>query len=215
MVVEDILDGLSRLVVAGKIKGAWHIDFISNVQGYVGGGGCLSTNQGTTLLKLATSNTNALAQLFSVSSATMKNWIDNPTYRQSPYQSTSVKREVRYLGGDQLAFRFKADKTVTDDLKALKTNEDVMNTRPKWNSHYRVWVVTVTATNLEKIMTLIQKHLFAFDTTALEYITICNNSKAADSTFFSMEEEGLIYGNIACGPILASVLEKTCGARLV
>lgn len=215
MVVEEILDGLSRLVLNGAIKGAWYVDFICNVQGYVDGGGCLSTNQGATLLKIATSNTNALAGHFGISSAMMKQFIDHPTYRMTPYQSTSVPREVRYLGGDQLAFRFKADRTVTDDLKALKMPQDVIPSRPKWNDHYRVWVVAVTSSNLEKIMALIRKHKFSFDETAMEYIWLCENSRTADSQFFAMEEEGLIYANLACNPILAIVMEKTLGSILV
>lgn len=215
MFVEEILEKLADMVAAGKIAGAWHINFISNVNIYVVDGGCLSTNQSEILLKTAKTYTNELAKMFRISSAEMQDHIKNPSYRKTPYKSTSVKREVRYLGADVLAFRFKADQTVTQDLKNLKEGWDLVATRPKWNAKYRVWTISVTTTNLEKVMKLINTHQFDFDEATLEYITLCNNSKKPSVTAFVMADEQKIYMNLTSNSGLAQILHQTMDGEYV
>lgn len=215
MVVEDILDLLSQLVVDGTIKGEWHRNFIGNIQAYVYSGSAISTNQSATILKIASSYTTQLATLARTSPAIMKSWITCPTYKQQPYTSISVKREVRYLGADKLAFRFKADHTVVLDLKNTRSSSDFEHQRPKWNHQYKVWILTVTSSNLEKIMSLIQTHNFDYDAEVLEYVTLCSNSRNTKPTFFLYGEEDVIYGNVPNDPKLQYAITNLLGGELI
>lgn len=205
--VEDLLDGLATLVHKGGIKDPWHRNFLSNVQQYVLGGNALSTNQAQIVLKVANNHVAELSRETRRPKADVELYIKNPVYKKSPYQSVSIKREVRYIGMDKLAFRFKLDQVVVSELKSLRSSSDPINTAPRFDHKYRIWVVTVTPGNLEKVFDIIKRHKFDFDEGVLEYMTLCTNSKKAVSTF-QFVDDTLAVANITSNPLLAYVMQN-------
>jgi len=205
--VEDILRGLGSLVVSRRIQDEWNRNFISNVQEHVLNGKPLSTNQGAIVLKIAARVLPDLSKVMRISMDSLQQAISSPVYRNQPYQSISVKREVRYLGEDKLAFRFKLDSTVVSDLKSLRSANDMVESKPAFNQEYRLWVVQVTPGNLEKVFQLIQRHRFDFDEGVLEYMTLCTNSKKVVSTFVQSDDGDVVYANVCNNPLLAYVVE--------
>lgn len=203
--VEKMLTGLATLVVKGVIKDSWHRNFLSNVHTYVLGGNQLSTNQGAIVLKVAAKHTIELSREVNHTKTDLEYSIANPHYERQPYQSVSIKREVRYLGMDKLAFRFKLDQVVVAEIKALKSSTDTVNTNPSWNNQYRLWIVTVTPQNLDKVFGIIQRHKFEFDEEVLEYLTLCTNSKKGVTTFVPVDDQTMVV-NVVANPLLSYVV---------
>src|SRR5437763_12180494 len=110
--VERILDGLATLVVKGAVKDSWHRSFVNNVSQHVSGGNCVSTNQAQIVLKIARGHKQELCKELRCADTELDEAIQFPAYDREPYQSVSIKREVRYVGMDKVAFRFKLDPTV-------------------------------------------------------------------------------------------------------
>lgn len=215
MVIEDILAGLVKLVLDGTIKDGWHRNFIVNVQEHVTNRSPLSTNQSNVIIKAARTHMVALVKALNSTAATVDHALQHPTYKTAPYQSKSVVREVRYLGVDKLAFRFKRDPTIIEEIKGLRSANDIMSTGAKWNNQYALWIVTVTTGTLDKIMGIIQRHKFSFDDPVLEYITLCHNSKKAASTFELVPDSDIIVANVVNNPLLETVLEGMFGAEYI
>lgn len=214
--VEDMLRGLGSLVVSRRIKDEWSKNFISNVQSHVTNQSALSSGQSDTILKIATRHIADLHKVMRTDLASVQRAIAHPQYRRPVYQSISVKREVRYMGADKLAFRFKADPTVVDDLKKLRdpNNDVVTPDPPRFEPRYRLWIVTVTQSNLEKIFGIISRHRFEHDMSVLEYLTICKNSKNHKTTIELEPEQDVIVANVVNNPILVEMI-KAMGGKAV
>jgi hypothetical protein len=210
--VEDLLDGLTSLVQKGAIRDQWHRNFMSSVQTYVCAGNALSTNQAQIILKVSTNHIAELCRELRSTRTTIESAIKVPVYKKSPYQSISIKREVRYIGMDKLAFRFKLDTLVVSELKALRSSGDPVNSAPRFNHKYRLWIVSVTPGNLEKVFDIIKRHKFEFDERVLEYMTLCTNSKKAVSTFATVED-GLAVANVTNNPLLSYVVKNLMGGN--
>lgn len=206
--VESLLRGLVALCAKNVIKDSWHRSFLSSVNSHVVGGSSMSTNQGATVLKVAGKYAGTLANALGVPQSEVLDCIKNPKYDKSPYQSISIPREVRYIGMDKLAFRFKVDNTVVAEIKQLRSAHDPVNSAPKWDNKYRLWIVTVTPQNIDKVFSIIQRHRFHFDEPVLEYMTLCSNSKKASSTFAAVEGTDIAVANICANPLLSYVVKN-------
>lgn len=215
LTVEELLGGLGSLVVSTRIKDEWHRSFIASVQQHVQNGSCLSTNQSTIILKACAKYPVDLSKVLRRSVQEVEDSIRNPSYKKEPYQSVSIKREVRYLGDNKLAFRFKLDNTVLQDIKNLRGNNDLVDERATFNEDYRIWVVSVTVTNYSKVFSIINRHKFDFDEGVLEYMTICNNTSKVKSTIVMEDDESLIYANICSNPILVELIKNTMNGEVV
>jgi hypothetical protein len=206
--VEMMLKGLVAMVANGTIRDSWHQNFLRNVYNHVFMGNALSTNQGVIVLKAADKHSKTLATTLGVSQADVTAAIRTPSYETTPYQSISIPREVRYVGKDKIAFRFKLDNTVVAEIKALRSAGEAINSAPTWNPQYRLWIVTVTAKNIGKVFDLISRHKFHFDEPLLEYMTLCANSKTSISTFAEVPDSGQAVANICANPLLSFVVER-------
>lgn len=207
--VEDLLNGLSMLVVNNTIRDNWLTNFISNVVMHVGNGSPLSTKQSEIICKNAGNYASTLAKVMRVSRDDILNALSSPRCRQTPYQSANVPREVRYLGMNKLAFRCKRDPTVIADLRDLGVKQPFVHqksqlgTTSTWHSEHRIWVVAVVNENLDAVMEVIRRHKFNFDNDAAEYLTLCTNSKNHISTAIMDDDEENVYVNICNNSLLA------------
>jgi hypothetical protein len=205
--VERILNELATMAISGDINSDWHRNFLMNVQSHAFGGSALSSNQGAIVLKTAGNHSIKLSKRLRVTKAELDSAIASPVYERAPYQSISIPREVRYIGMDKIAFRFKLDNTVVAEIKALKSSTDQVNSAPVWNNQYRLWIVTVSPGNLDRIFEIIQRHKFHFDEPLLEYMTLCSNSKKAISTFAAVDGN-VAVANICSNPLLSTIVKK-------
>ena len=213
--VEDLLRGLGILVAAGTITESWPTNFINNVTFHVNAGYGLSTSQSRIILKMSENYLSSIATSLRVKRDDVKYAVDNPQYRKPPYQSTNVPREVRYIGMNKLAFRFKRDPVVTSDLKSLTIKQQFTEDKVAWHQEHKLWVVPVNDSNLDGIMEVIKRHKFTPDHGALEYLTICTNSRKVSSTFMLDDEEETLYINVCNNPVLAHFVSQLLKAEAV
>lgn len=206
--VEQLLKGLCQLVMSNTITDTWRRSFITNVTQYADNGSPLSTAQSKIVCQIAGNYHKQLATVLSATTSDIAKAIAQPQYKQVPYQSADIKREVRYIGMNKLAFRFKLDQTVVADIKALRTSSSYCQTQPVFNNDYRLWVVLVDTENLEKVFNLIKRHKFDFDEPVLEYLTRCSNSRKVPSAFVLDEESNEVYANVCNNPLLAHVVKN-------
>lgn len=213
--VEDLLKGMWGLVLNGTIHDEWRSNFICNVKGYVDHGNQLSTAQGATILKLSDNYHRALAQELRVTQPEIAASIKSPAYRKQPYQSVDVKREVRYVGGNKLAFRFKKDPIVVKDLKYLTNGNSFVDTSTTYNDEYRIWTICVDSSNLERVMSIIARHKFQADHDVMEYLTRCTNSQTVPSVFLMDDQAEYVYANVCNNPVLAFAIQFIMKGELV
>lgn len=206
--VEQLLKGLCQLVINNTITDTWRRSFITNVTQYANNGSPLSTAQSKIVCQISGNFHKQLATVLNVPQADIAKSIAQPQYQQKPYQSADIKREVRYVGMNKLAFRFKLDQTVVADIKALRTSSSYCQTQPVFNNDYRLWMVLVDSENLDKVFNLIKRHKFDFDETVLEYLTRCSNSRKVPSVFVLDDESNDVYANVCNNPLLAHVVKN-------
>lgn len=211
--VEQLLQGLCQLVINNTITDTWRRSFITNVTQYANNGSPLSTAQSKIVCQISGNFHKPLAVALRVSTSDIAQAIAKPQYKQAPYQSADIKREVRYVGMNKLAFRFKLDQTVVADIKSLRTSSSYCQSQPVFNNDYRLWIVLVDSENLEKVFNLIKRHKFDFDEPVLEYLTRCSNSRKVPSAFVLDEESNEVYANVCNNPLLAHVVKNILKAQ--
>src|SRR6185437_12445674 len=115
----------------------------------------------------------------------------NPQYQQSLYEASYVPREVRYLGGNLIAFRFKGDKELIDKIATLSQapltswlhggvvqgmskyqldREATVATKRRYDYLYKISIVPVYRFNLKTITDIIATHRFKTDDMILTYL---------------------------------------------
>lgn len=214
---EDLLALLAHRVVHLTDKGvdSWGVRFLANVHEHVSRGRALSTEQARVLLRIGAACRNYLVETAAVEAWQIDGLLARPRYRQELVQSTHYPREVRHVGGNLLAFRFKLHEEVRNAIKALATRQDGQEdepSRPWFDNDTRLWIVPVTKSNLNGVMAIIRRYDFAFDDPTLEYITLCSNSPGTASTAFVAE--GRIYINVCDDEPLLGMVQHILGGRL-
>lgn len=165
----------------------WNVRFLSSLVATTGMGKPISTAQATVLLKLISTHRTELSVRFG--SEAVERLIKQPVYRIEPYQTRQFPREVRHVGGNLLALRFKLDPRIVDFLRTRMTNAmGVSATRPRFDPDSRLWIVPVTRGNLSLVMSMIAEFDFAYDEATLEWLTLAHNAEGASSHFFSAPE---------------------------
>jgi hypothetical protein len=214
LTVENLLDSLLFLVHTSVEKRDWNISFISSVAQHVYAGRALTINQGKTVVKLASNHINKIAEHQRTDANAIKRAIQSPVYKTTPVESANIKREVRYLGGNKLAFRFKMDPTVIAELKTLKSSS-LSNDRSSFNQELRIWVVSVSTANLEKLFSIIKNNKFEFDDDVLQYMLKCSNSKGKPPSFKYDNQTGNIMVDIIDNPILEDIISMVMGGEAI
>lgn len=212
LTVETLLTGLNDLVMNGTERDAWKSNFIMNVhQSIAYSNRSLSTAQAQVILKLANQHASNLSKALGKKVADVQQAISNPTYSRPVYQSQNIPREVRYVSGNKIAFRFKLDQTVVQDLKGLKNRQN--KERPAFNKRFRIWVVTVTVTNYEAIQSIIKRHKFSYDQATLEYFMQVQQTRNKSPSVEYNNETGNFRVTIPNNAFLAQMIEATMGGE--
>jgi hypothetical protein len=174
-----------------EITSNWDRCFISDVAYHVREGKPLSTAQGKLALKLIDRYKKHL-EIKGTAVADLESLLLNPAYKQEPHISVASPREVRYMGNSKLLFRCKYNKPVVEDIKTLKNySQFQQGSQPKFNGKYKVWVVLVDLSNVNKVMDVIRRHRFNFDNEVTEFLMEVVNAKGQKSEI-SIEDNQII-----------------------
>lgn len=189
--VEDCLEALEEstwynahtgLPDATEITNNWDRRFISDVSNFTLSGKALSTAQGTIALKLI-ERYRSILERKGIKSSSIDILLSQPHYRLPPYQSTILKREVRWIGNNKLVFRLKKNPGIIEDIKRLKgTNYFIPSGFPMFNRQHSMWLVDVNSGNLSQVMDVIKRHRFEFDDDVAQYFMEVSNAMGQQST---------------------------------
>lgn len=182
----------------------WDFRFVTNVASYIRKDKPLSTEQSKIVLKMLRRFEKKLVNKGLIEADKLRNLIEFPSYRQPPYTSASVPREVRYIGDNCLAFRFKMNDVIKNDIKRLRPKGTGFIEKYNWfHSQHRVWVVPVTRDTIKPVQELISKHRFDFDDAVVEYLVRASNSADQPTGFAYDPEINLISAEVGDNELIA------------
>lgn len=193
-------------------KDKWYSDFIESVTGHVVYGKALSTYQASTVLKLLKRAEPMLVEHGYVQDGQITKLISYPIYNKMPYESSNMPREVRYVGDNMLAFRFKFNDTLIKEFSSLRMKSGhVINGGPRkptsdnafFHKTLRLWFVRVNRDTIQSIMSIIKRYRFDFDDATVDYLALAENSKSEESTFVYDPESEMIVANVCDNEIIS------------
>ena len=125
--------------------------------------------------------------------------------RLEPLASSTVKREVRWVGDGRLAFRFKFNPHIKDELKAFKTGDLLGTHKTTYEPRHKLWIVPVSVANYEAVVSVISKFGFDFDDDVAEFLTGVSNSRLMKSNITLCGDE--IIAEVKDDALLNSLLK--------
>jgi hypothetical protein len=183
----------------------WAAAFVKNVAAYVMNGKALSTEQGRIILKLMTRVQDHLIEA-GVDADDLRVTLAFPRYRQPPYPSANVPREVRYLGDNFLGFRFKRNDAISSDLKAMVRDQDFLFDEIWFHPEHRVWVVPINRDTIEEAMGAIKRHRFQFDDAVAAYLADALDARNGRSNVSTDRDLGLMAAQVKDNEMLAWIV---------
>lgn len=188
--VEDALILVARRLLfednlCGLLSGEWYSSFVSNMHAHISSGRSISTEQSRIILKIVERVQLRLVALGDVSAEDMVALLRSPTHRNPPYRTAQIKREVRFLGSNKLAFRFKFNDLIRRDLTNLKCDSE-------FNREHRIWIVSVTSETIAPIRKIIRHHRFELDDITENYLEECEAGIGKQTTVEIDSETGLL-----------------------
>jgi len=84
-----------------------------------------------------------------------------------------------------------------------------------FHTDYRIWIVTVSSSNLEKVFSIIKKNKFHFDEEVLEFMHKCSNGKHQPPSFTYDLESGNVLIEIVDNPIFEDLVEFALGGKVL
>lgn len=153
------------------INNTWDRKFISEVAYHTRDNGKpLSTGQVGVITRLL-ERYRVQLELMGADHKILESVITNQPCRQAPTQSSTVKREVRWMGGSDLAFRFKFHPEIKEALKAFKITDCFGTHKTVFSPKHKLWIVPVSVANYEAVIEVISRYGFSFDDTVAEFLT--------------------------------------------
>jgi hypothetical protein len=161
---EVILDPPCDLTGAPLLAmGAWDQKFVQDVSQYTKEQKPISTAQGLVIGKLISRYKNILVN-HGLDDHEVQSLLLVPVYRQPPYTSQNLPREVRLASHNVLAFRFAYNAHIVDQIKKLKVRNDWLEENyPRYDRGSKVWLLQVTHGNHNQVMDLISRNRFQFN----------------------------------------------------
>lgn len=175
---EPVQDQLGNLL---EITNSWDRRFINDIASHTRQNQKISTAQSEIVIKLINRYEQHLVAR-GVNSLDLSRLVVSPAYRQNPYVSTVMPREVRWAGDNLLVFRFKFNAGIVEDVKRLRVESPYSFGMTSFNRDFKVWTVSVNSENLDRVMDLIKRHNFNVDDTVIEYFLNAVNARGAKSS---------------------------------
>jgi len=234
MYVEDLLLTICKhlnsvgLLFDGLLDDPWHRNFISNVSAHVEAGKQLSTNQSRTILKLVGRVRQQIVRNGLATAEDIDLMLRQPEHRRPLYQSANVPREVRHLGDNLLAFRFKQNDLVVQRIKefGLPVMTDwaelhrslliprmrfELLPRPRFDWDYKIWVVPVLRPTIMGIIALINEYRFGLDDATQNYLQLARQSLDQQSAVVLHADREVLLANVCDNPLLAGWMTEVAG----
>lgn len=167
-----------------EISNTWDRRFISDICFHTRQNKPISTAQGDLALKII-GRYRAHLEASGISPIALDTLLTSttPSFRLPAHTSTLVPREVRWVGDSKLVFRCKYNPIIIEDIKKLKgVNHFSSESYPLYSRDWKLWIVDVNSGNFERVMELIRRHRFAFDSAVENFFLECMKSIEMRST---------------------------------
>lgn len=165
LMIEDVLESVVLTNLA-KFPEGWTQNFLLNVATFVSRGTPLSTAQADTVVKIFRSNLDVIIEC-GFSRDEINTLLLVPRYRIPLYQSVKIPREVRYVGNNLIAFRFKRDDVALGDL--LKIAQKTWSTMGYFPEE-RIRTVFVNQDNVNDVFHFIDRHRFMANQEVIDFL---------------------------------------------
>jgi hypothetical protein len=219
LTVEDLLEKLSDICTnpprwsngkKAEIQQPWDRKFIMDVAYKTRDGKQISTAQSEIALKVINRFQQNLI-VAGVDNIEIQQLLNVPIFRQPPYQSTHLEKEVRWAGRRKLLLRSKFNGSMNEDIARLPNEELGLLGRnlPDFSSEKKggknVWVIEVHGQNIEPIMELLKKYSIKGDEETVQFLKKCYDTEMLQSTATLVNGE--IKVEVQNDPFLTSWLE--------
>lgn len=105
------------------------------------------------------------------SSEDVKNLLKSPVYNITPYKSINIPKQVKFAGGNAIAFRCSYNPLFVREMKKLKRTDTKASAAYSFTGDpYNLWVLEVNHENVEATLTLIEKYKFEVDQAACDFL---------------------------------------------
>lgn len=191
----------------GLLDDKWHHEFVESLGGYIDQNRPMSTKQGARALKIIETVRIHLVEYGWITDVAINQMLERPQFRNEPYESKYVPKEVRYLGSNLLAFRFKKNDEYRRTLKAFsspkKHDHDyhVISVPFRYDWTHRVWIISVHRFNVLGIIEFINRERIGLDQLTADYLKLAKKSFDEPSRFFLNED--ILLANVCDDPLLA------------
>ena len=213
MTVEDLLATLATLIQTDRLQCSdWHHSFVANVNEHAQSGRSLSTEQCRILLQFANRVSDQIVAA-GVSNSELQHVIAYPSYRNPPYTSSKIPKEVRHIGSNILGFRFKYNEMIVEDIKSMRDVTYISS--PYFNGEFRLWMVPVTRETFKLVKKIIHDHRFEVDQATEDFLALSGASVGKSSTLVVDSESGFTLGNVCANEMLSLWLTNVVGAMHV
>lgn len=208
MYVEDLLLAMRAKMPHGRLGqfDAWQQNFIHNLGDHIASGKPLSTKQSHAVLRLIGSFRQAIVINGMATADDIHEMLQRPQFRRPLYESILVPREVRHLGDNLLAFRFKQHDLIVERIKQFGVPPSGGRTdllpKPRFDWDYKLWIVPVMRYNLSAIITLINEYQFTADDSTAAYLRLAQRSHDQPSTV-TLADADVLVANVCDNPLLA------------
>ena len=190
--VEDILQIVVNAYEDGEpaitkfINGnAWMKKFTADVYKWtVSRDKPLTTDQAAVIMRLFRQLKPILISIGHTSEELADHFVQNPRYNHPLRPSLKIEREIRYVGGNRFAARFKQNDGIKTFLETRISGsrlfETDVATEDKIN---RIWIIEVNRETLEPIMEMISIFKFGFDAAVEQYLVEAYNAMNEPCSF--------------------------------
>lgn len=214
--VEDVFETIAlRLLSADKegfdtiLSDHWRRKFVESVFAQIERGRPLSTEQAKIVLGMIKDVEAYLVRYGDADQEELSKLFVYPRYRQEPYQSTVIPKEVRHIGSNILAFRFKYNTAIINDIRNLQRKTTHMP--PYFHREYKVWIIPVTHTNFDEVKQIMREYKFNSDEATDRWLNMAKDSRGKPSTFEI--KEGLVVAKVNDNEIMGQWMQNALGAE--
>lgn len=208
-VVQTIFDQMHAPEYRAVLGDPWFSRFFSNVVQWVRDDKPLTTEQAKIVLKVLGKSRQYLIQM-GADPAEIMELLRKPVYRRQPTLSSTMPREVRYLGDGVLGFRFKRNDVIIDDIKEMRALTTTAPHRIEWQPGHRMWTIGIMESTLPGIMNLIMTHRFQFDDEVAAILAEAHDAQRGISTF-TLDADGMMTVCVLDNDVLASWVQGVLG----
>jgi hypothetical protein len=214
--VEDVFEAIAlRLLSANKegfdaiLNDHWRRKFIESVFAQIERDRPLSTEQAKIVLSIIKDVEAHLVRYGDADQEELSKLFVYPRYRHEPYQSTIIPKEVRHVGSNILAFRFKYNTAIIADIRNMQRKTTHMPAY--FNREHKVWIVPVTHANLAEVKQIMREYKFTTDEATDRWLNMAKDSCGKPSTF--KIKEGIVVAKVNDNEIMGQWMQNALGAE--